>query len=422
MDIKDNESSKKLEQQMNMIRPLIWGAKLLKKFGKNGELIDKLVEEMPEEFAKAKKLMELPDKFNDYFTGLGWIAFESMNVDLMAEAVELAENGEILKAEILLADYYTEKNLLFLKTRLKSHKQFMKRTEMINFAFNDFIEGRYYAVTLNLLSLSDALVADLSNNGLYVETTDLTSWDSISGHIKGLSRLRDEVLTKKRAKTNVDEITLPYRHGILHGRELNFNNKILASKCWSLLFSIGDWARSLDNKPIVEEKVSWKELFQQINKTNIQKEAIEKWEKSSHDIFEDGNYPENTPGKTCFDYLKYLKEGNFGKLVSLSKSAFKEEYRDIKKEAGSIRKNLKGKEIISFEIVEIKQDAPAIADVVVNLKYKKNNSIREVNPTVRVIYVDESLNPLPANLVGGKWLVIYDSINSLENSELFYLE
>lgn len=35
-----------------------------------------------------------------------------------------------------------------------------------------------------------------------------------------------------------------YRHGIMHGTIVDFNNIVVATKAWNLFFSVLDWAKA----------------------------------------------------------------------------------------------------------------------------------------------------------------------------------
>ncbi|MBR8699155.1 hypothetical protein I8F96_02705 [Enterococcus casseliflavus] len=108
-----------------------------------------------------------------------------------------------------------------------------------------------------MLTLVDGIVNDINPTGLFADATDLDVWDSIAGHSIGLNSLVD-ILKTNRTKTNVEPIYLPYRNGILHSRELNYNNKIVAIKTFAILFYVNDWIQSLESekrrKEYLEEK------------------------------------------------------------------------------------------------------------------------------------------------------------------------
>lgn len=47
---------------------------------------------------------------------------------------------------------------------------------------------------------------------------------------------------------------MPYRIGILHGRDLSFENKLVVGKCIALLLAISEWMKSKNNEDIRKEK------------------------------------------------------------------------------------------------------------------------------------------------------------------------
>lgn len=95
------------------------------------------------------------------------------------------------------------------------------------------MEGRYHACVPLLLSLLDGVVDDTSGRvGFFAKGSDLVVRDSIAAHETGLTVLA-EIMTKTRRKTNENPCSIPYRNGILHGKELAFDNKIVAAKCWA---------------------------------------------------------------------------------------------------------------------------------------------------------------------------------------------
>ena len=66
----------------------------------------------------------------------------------------------------------------------------------------------------------------------------LSSWSSFWGQLysKGLNAL-NRIFQKMRQKTVTDEITIPFRHGIVHGMDLGYDNRMVAAKCWAALFA-----------------------------------------------------------------------------------------------------------------------------------------------------------------------------------------
>lgn len=201
-------------------------------------------------FAELKKkveILDIPDRYNEIFSSFGWIAYESMSLEVMKEAIFRYESEGIEKAEWYLAESYNEDILTWAIIRFKSDSEFRKRIRLATLAKEDYLAERYHACVPLLLSMVDGLVNDVSRHvGFFAKSSDMTAWDSIAAHETGLQSLVS-LLSEKRNKTNEDVITIPYRNGILHGRELAFDNRIVAAKCWALLFAVRDWAMAISD-------------------------------------------------------------------------------------------------------------------------------------------------------------------------------
>ena len=277
--IEDNPSAKDIIEQMNAFDSFESLYRLIP-FSK--KLFPKL-DSIFSDFSKLKEqanILLVPDQFNETFSSHGWIAYESMNVDVMKTTIELQASEGLGRAEEYLADSYDEETLKWGILRFNGNRDFRKRIRLAELASEDYLSGRYHACVPLLLSLLDGLVNDVSKHvGFFAEKVDLTAWDCIAAHESGLQTLAS-ILTKGRNKTNEDPISIPYRNGILHGRELAFDNKVVAAKCWAALFAARDWAGALDDgkkEPKPKEEVSWKQLFKQISETNLMKKSIEEW-------------------------------------------------------------------------------------------------------------------------------------------------
>lgn len=193
---------------------------------------------------QTEALTSLPDRFNDQFASRGWIAYDSLNLELVKAAVVKAECGDLDGGEAILVEHYTEETIRLKLTWLSWIDAFRPRSTLAEKALSDYGAGRYHASVPVVLALLDGFVDDLQDRGFFAAGVDLTAWDSIAAHEKGLGKLV-QVLSQPRKKTRTEAITLPYRHGILHGRDLNYDNKLVAAKTWAALFATGDWAAKI---------------------------------------------------------------------------------------------------------------------------------------------------------------------------------
>jgi hypothetical protein len=188
----------------------------------------------------------LPDRFNALLGPLGWVAFEEMDAEVAKVAVLLAEAGAFDGAESVLVRHYDAETVARGIERLAAALEpFRVRKDLLMRAVEDHREGRYHASVPVALAQLDGVVRDLTGGkSFFVDpkrSEHLLAHDSIPGHPSGLASL-SAVMSKGRRRTSLGEIGTPYRHGILHGRELNYANEKVSAKSFAALLALGSWA------------------------------------------------------------------------------------------------------------------------------------------------------------------------------------
>ncbi|MBA2679228.1 MAG: hypothetical protein H0U76_12620 [Ktedonobacteraceae bacterium] len=105
-----------------------------------------------------------------------------------------------------------------------------------------------------------------------------------------------------------------YRNGIMHGTVLNFDNIVVATKAWNMLFAVMDWAtaKTKAEAPKLPEK-TWKEVFHQIIENGKGKKLLEAWLPYILRKGETG-FEVDFAFVACFDYLEAWKSKNYGKM------------------------------------------------------------------------------------------------------------
>lgn len=361
-------------------------------------------------FAKLPKLknveniISLPDRFNFQFSNIGWIAHESMNSTLIEKAVDLAESGEKEKAKKILSEHFTSTEIKWLQHRFRVLPAFSIRFELIKQAYKDTLEESFRSCVPLLLTIIDGVVNDISQSkGFFSENTELKAWDSIASHSSGLKVIK-EIFNAPRKKTNADEIFLPYRNGILHGRDLKFDNKHVVGKCWSTLFAINDWARALkeekENPPILPKEPtsineSWKELTKVITEHQEWKvqsdkkwKELENWKPREKISIELADFNEYSPEKTVLEIIESWKKKNYGKIAQLI-HRFSDKEINIGVEAGKVRRDLENKELNSFQVKSITDKAAAISEITIDFDYDLNGENKTKEIVIRLICKDE---------------------------------
>jgi hypothetical protein len=371
------------------------------------------------DFSKIKEqaeILKIPDRFNECFSSLGWIAYESMNMEVMKKAISVYESQGEPVAEVYLAESYDEECLKWGIRWFNGNSEFRRRIRLAELAKTDYLAGRYHACIPLLLSLLDGLVNDVSKHvGFFAGSADLTAWDCIAAHETGLQSLVS-LMTKGRNKTNEETTFIPYRHGILHGRELAFDNRIVAAKSWGALFAARDWAVAVsDGKKIPKPKkeIAWKELLNQISENDKQKKLLDAWkaratEELAH-LPHDGSpekLPVGTPERTVAEFLENWRLRRYGILAELLL-----DYIGMPKgkKAGIAKEDFGKKVPLSFKILAIEDQAPAISHVIAELEFQNNEKQALKQASIRTVYVDGENNPMVRNSENGQWRVIQGS-------------
>lgn len=389
---------------------------------KNSELKEAL-SKLPELKEQTEHFLQLPDKFNSYFSKSGWIAHESMNTPIMEKAIVLADNNNFEEAENELAYYFTSPQIDWLLNRFKTSPELALRYKLIKLAYHDTLEKRYYSAVPLLLIIIDGIVNDISKSkGFFTDSTDLTAWDSIAAHSTGLSSIRD-IFNTTRKKTNNDEIFLPFRNGILHGRDLKYDNKYVVGKCWCTLFAIFDWKQALqkqkDNPPIPENKLTLRESLSELKKTisdyqkhkvshNELMKEIEEWKprQINQSEIKTKDFRRFSPEKEVENLFKNWQNKNYGKIAE-QQYYFGAKDVNLGKEAGKIRVELADKELKEYEIISIKDEAPAISVITIKIQYKYNNAYLEKEISLRMICKSEN----GQTAVNGQENIVWNFIN-----------
>lgn len=263
MPIRDQHKYKKLEVELRQLRTIRYFRPFLWLFGKKGReasvAIGKSLKQMPELEDQLERLRETPDGFNAHFRERGWIASDDMNLDAMVRAVEIAESEGVEKGEAYLLEYYGIEELgRWLK--IFCFIPFMEpRKDLLMAAFEDHKAGRYHASVPVVLAQVDGITHDLVNQTFYRRgrKRTLQATETIVGDPEGLAALSD-LVSVSRSSTTGDQIGIPYRHGILHGRDLGYANRLVSTKSFALLIALRPWVlQVLNDKQFYEPPIDY---------------------------------------------------------------------------------------------------------------------------------------------------------------------
>ncbi|MEI1691966.1 hypothetical protein [Acinetobacter nosocomialis] len=413
--IKDNESIKPL---INLLKIGKVGFKILDIFPPIYKLNPK-IKLLKEEFLKIQdmsNILELPDQFNELFAKEGWICHGALNQKVLEESVKLGLENKINEAKKLLIDSIDEEFINLILLKCQSRENFKLRVDLLKLLKIDYLEKRYHACIPLLLALIDGIANDISNHiGFFTEKSEFELFDSITAHSSGLPFLKT-MMNSSRKITSTEEITIPYRNGILHGRDLNFANKEVASKCWWTLAALMDWAdeRSIQNYK-TEEPLA--EVFQKYRETIKLQENIDSWQKrpiQSSSFWKNQTYKtleKNSPEYTLLDFLQSWKDKQWGKLTSTLIHTIGCHHG---KETGKIVNDYSIIQLLDFYIMDSNDQTASSTVIKTFIHYIKNDQNFTTEVSISLNYADQD-NGLPElrDEPNGKWFILQNSLGQI---------
>jgi hypothetical protein len=416
--IQDIHSIKKLLEQCEQFQAIRDNPKLYAYLKQNGVDLDSVNGQCRSwrEFAVAL------DRFNDLFSGIGWIAYWTIDVNVLKKAVAKGDLGDIAGAQADLVRHYDLERVRFELKKMRHIKAFEARVPLARKALIDYQEERYHACIPVVLALLDGMVNEIYQKvhkkryGFFAEDVDLIAWDSIAAHSKGLNKLA-RTFRSGRYTTTTEIIDIPYRNGILHGMDLGYDNKTVAAKTWAALFATGEWAlkaeQGLLTPPQLEREKTPLEIIleavQQHKRTKEEEERDRAWKPRSirvgQDIPSTGNpdaYPNGTPERKLVDFLHYWNVKNYGYMADCVPI---EPGNSIKVSPGSVRKIYDQNYLQSFELEGVCDTAKARTVIKVKLVYESHGRTVERPIEYILINYDDSWNPATIGTPRSKWYV-----------------
>lgn len=415
--IKDNES----------IQPL---SNLLKLGELSFSVLDKIpviyklstkIKSFKEQFIEIQNqssILTLPDQFNELFSKEGWICYGALSKSILENSVKLGLENRIEEAKILLIDSINEESINQILLKCQTRKHFESRVTLLELLKLDYQEGRYHACIPLLLALIDGLANDISTHvGFFAEKSDLELFDSITAHETGLPFLK-AIMNSSRKTTNIEKIFIPYRNGILHGRDLNFANKEVASKCWWALACLIEWAdEKLSNKQ-PKSPESLKAILKQYQETQDLSKRIDSWQKrpNKSEIYWIENTPEtievDSPEHYLLVFLAAWKAKQWGKMTPLL-------LHNIEKHRGKATRETKNDyqkfDLLNFQIKFSEDKTPAITDILTFIEYRNNDKVvysKEIKISLQ--YADSNNgSPELRGELNGQWYILQASLSEI---------
>jgi hypothetical protein len=400
-------SAEKLVEQAEGLEALAKLAPFLRLFGKRGRDAADTLRGARGMADQARELTRLPTRFNAVLGPRGWIAFERMNHELLRQAAELAEGGRFKEADALLVEAFDEESLRFQLNSMTAVAAYRPRATLLELAAVDYHAGRYHAAVPVILAQIDGIVADVAGKALFTKTKDilpkLLAWDSISAREGGLPDLVT-LMASPRHQTTDGPIEVPYRHGILHGRDLGYASKLVAAKAWAALFSLREWAikyeRGETEPPPVEPAPSLRETLQRLADVERQRRQIEAWQPRADlgPLDEDEEPALGTPEEAIHRWLTAWKMRDFGDMATWTQAR-----RQLRQPhlASQLESMFGFRELIGFRTLKVHDAAAALTEVVAELRLVGVETV--VLMTANIVFEDAEGNPVVRGTGPGRW-------------------
>ena len=366
------------------------------------------------------------EEYNDNFSDYGWIAYSLINVEFMKNANQIFKDNGIEKAEEFIADYYIKNSKNDKRFIQYSSNEFRRRANIIDEAFEAYQNKKYCSAVTLFLTIADGVINDFTKNkGFFTEGLNLDCWDCLVESDKGLKKIKD-IYNLPRKKTNEEEITMPYRNGILHGRELNYGNKFVAGKCIVMLLAISEWIKNKNTENKRREKYTSEvnppkltESLKKLQETENTRKIINDWKSKDIVVGKDIPITGKKEDYTQYDFIYKLvetleiwKSKNYGELAKRFEIMFNYENRTgykPKRCRELFEKNI----LLEFELTNIIDQAICMKIIELEVKIQKEDKI--VKNTMKFGMVYEGAKNVLAipNKNNGEWKIYPRDISVL---------
>jgi hypothetical protein len=364
-----------------------------------------------------QSLLTLAEEFNPVLAPRGWIACNAINTEAAHEALAAAKAGRLDDADEILAKAYSP-NVVRVHVRQLSHiRCFARRTRLAMLAVDDYEAGRFHACIPVALALLDGMGQELTGANFFRNTRRIKASDSFLEIGPGVAQLL-QVLSETRSATRTDPLSIPFRHGILHGTDLGYDNHVVAAKAWAALLAVGHYATDYLAPPSTP-RPSLMETLRRSAETRKRLDEMEvaatRWTARTPDelaaLIAREDFVADTPEGTTFAVLDAWQRKKFGLIAKASYDSLKANSDSL---AGRIRRTF-GPAPDSIKLLAIEDVASAAASITASLAWGEQTD--EI--TLRLVYyVDENVAPRTAP--GGRWLV--NSLWPLESARAISLD
>ncbi|MDF1597743.1 MAG: hypothetical protein P1T08_16810 [Acidimicrobiia bacterium] len=184
---------------------------------------------------------------------IGWAITDLATPQVYDQAAELLDAGKQRTAEEVLEDYWNEPGRLesaalrVLRVAIYSETRIQvgqRRHELVELAVADHRAERYHASVPVALAQAEGMVRDVIDSSPFLNPNRLSDDVSSSGHPDILQPIFESSrATMKRTVLDVSGV-FPPRHGVLHGRDLGYDNRRNSTKALIALTELATFCQA----------------------------------------------------------------------------------------------------------------------------------------------------------------------------------
>lgn len=350
--------------------------------------------------ANLDEITGVVDRFYTMLGDRGWIFHDDLNLSAMGE-IAASRDPEAAERR-LIAYYMSGDHIQWSLRRLGRHEAMRPRLALAQRALHDYQEQRFYSCVLVLLSVVDGFVNDFEparRKGLHArESEEMSAWDKAAGHHQGLANAH-RIYNQRVSKLDTSEQFQLRRHGLVHGMLPNFDNPVIATRAWNLLFAVSDWADGeearltpKEDEPTLRETLKRYSDFQALKEKS---DSFEPYEVSGSDA----DVPGLREYTAACELLIGWERQRWGP-VSEFFMRFGDQSRDVGKQAREARSLYEHNPLESWSITRVRRETSSLAFVEVNLVV---GGVAR-HGSIRLVLCDES-NGIELDPDAGRWFV-----------------
>lgn len=294
------------------------------------------------------------DRFYSVLGSRKWVFHERLPLDEVKQLLDESSDPEAAQLR-LLAIYSDQERLRGWVHGSWLRDDLYPRQRLLGRALDQFRREEFDSCALTLITVMDGYVQDIDGRfGLHAKNPDdMTAWDSVVGHHLGLTHVLKTHRTQIKRRRD-EEVFELYRHGIVHGLVMNYDNRVVATKAWNMLLSLVDWADAKDRVRADQVAYTSQTLSDVIAKSQESQRRIARmraWEKRVI-ARGDSEFAMHEAVRLTDEFMSAWQKQNYGRIAQLAHRVWYRGQPDGKV-AGEMRRKFEAYRLEGYEIREV---------------------------------------------------------------------